>query len=133
MFILSPASRRRYEQLDPRLQLIVDEALQEFNFGISCGFRNYADQEQAVREGKSDCHWPDSKHNRIPSMAMDCYPVPLDWKDLERFKAMNAVFERIAANHNIPIKCAPMIGKPGKKYPDYPHTELLEGKGEDNA
>ncbi|KKM82716.1 hypothetical protein LCGC14_1316750, partial [marine sediment metagenome] len=41
----------------------MDEAIQVMDFTIVCGFRNKRAQEKAFDEGKSEKHWPNSKHN----------------------------------------------------------------------
>ena len=33
----------------------------------------------------SQVEWPDSKHNPMPSMAVDVAPYPIDWEDEGRF------------------------------------------------
>jgi len=39
----------------------------------------------AYNSGRSKVKWPDGKHNRSPSMAVDAAPYPIDWQDRERF------------------------------------------------
>ena len=138
MPIFGKLSMQRRATLHPDLQAIADESIKEFDFAIICGRRGYADQEAAFRANKSDLHYPHSKHNRTPSEAMDCALYPINWKDIERFEAMGAVFERVAARllaegtitHK--IKWAPVIH--GGKYRDYPHTELIDiEKGESHG
>jgi len=52
---------------------------------ILCGHRDKATQNSLHDEGLTQVHWPNSKHNETPSMAVDMAPYPLDWKDTKRF------------------------------------------------
>jgi peptidoglycan LD-endopeptidase CwlK len=66
------------------LQRLFQEVVKEFDCIILCGHRNKADQDAAVASGNSKAPWPTSKHNSLPSMAIDVVPYPLDWNDRER-------------------------------------------------
>jgi len=56
-----------------------------FDITILTGHRNEADQNAAHESGASSKQWPNSKHNSMPSMAVDAapYPIPENWGDLE--------------------------------------------------
>ena len=80
--------RRSRENLDTchaDLQLIFETVVDHFDCSIICGHRTKGAQERAVMKGFSKVHWPDSKHNAIPSMAVDATPYPLDWSDVKTF------------------------------------------------
>ena len=66
------------------LQTLFYEVIKNFDCIIICGQRGEADQEQAFKDGKTKLHWPSSKHNKIPSMAADVAPYPLDWSQDKR-------------------------------------------------
>lgn len=78
-------SRARLDTCDPRLQQIFNAVVRHFDCTILTGHRDEAAQNQAVAEGKSQLRWPDGKHNRAPSVAVDVAPYPIDWEDRERF------------------------------------------------
>lgn len=134
MPVLGSASLGRRTQLHPDLQVIADEAIKIFNFAIICGWRGEAEQERAFNEKKSPFHYPDSKHNLRPSMAMDCVPWPVNWKDLEQFIALGAVMMtvtvRLLAEGKITHKLRwghdwdqdGILGEKGET--DFPHYEL---------
>lgn len=42
---------------------------------VSWSYRNATEQEEAVREGKSKLHYPDSAHNLLPSHALDLFQI----------------------------------------------------------
>jgi len=41
----------------------------------SCAFRGQVDQDHFFKLGKSELAWPNSKHNLIPSLAIDIFQV----------------------------------------------------------
>ena len=55
------------------------------DLSVLCGHRGEAEQEAAYRAGRSRVRWPNSKHNRTPSHAVDVAPflggaVSWDWR-----------------------------------------------------
>lgn len=75
-----------------------------------------------VREGKSKAKWPRSKHNTIPSKAVDVMPYPIDWNDLERLSKFSELVKKTAKRMNIKIRW----GGNFKSFFDGPHWELVE-------
>lgn len=55
------------------------------DFTILTGHRNKVDQDEAFATGRSQLRFPQSKHNKAPSWAVDIAPWPIDWNDRERF------------------------------------------------
>lgn len=76
-------SLKQYNTLCEELQLVCDRAIQVFDFSIVEGFRGEAAQNQAFMKGASKVKWPNGKHNKLPSDAMDLAPYPVDWSDEE--------------------------------------------------
>ena len=116
----SMASKKRLDTCDTRLQEICNEAIKEYDFIVLCGYRNKEDQEVAYLSGASKLRWPNSKHNKQPSMAVDLAPYPIDWKNIQRFKDLAAVIHKIASAKNIPI----VWGGEWDSFKDYPHYQL---------
>jgi peptidoglycan L-alanyl-D-glutamate endopeptidase CwlK len=58
---------------------------------VLCGHRTEAEQNDAYRKGFSKLQFPKSKHNSMPSMAVDIAPYPIDWDDFERFETVASV------------------------------------------
>ncbi len=67
------------------LQVLFYEVIKSFDCKILEGYRNEEGQEQAFKAGNTQLHWPDGKHNKQPSMAVDVAPYPIDWKNNKRF------------------------------------------------
>ena len=107
---------------DNRLQVLFYEVIKEFDCTILCGHRGEAEQNAAYASGNSKLKYPKSKHNSLPSMAVDVAPYPIDWLDLKRFKELSEVVKKKAAELNIGI----VWGGDWKKFPDAPHYELID-------
>ena len=67
------------------LQVLFYEVIKSFDCKILEGYRNEEGQEKAFKAGNTQLHWPDGKHNKQPSMAVDVAPYPIDWKNNKRF------------------------------------------------
>lgn len=67
------------------LQAIFYEVIKHVDCVILEGFRNEQDQNKYFDEHKTKLKWPDGKHNHQPSYAVDVAPIPLDWKNKERY------------------------------------------------
>jgi hypothetical protein len=55
---------------------MVDELLLYMDVSLIFGHRGRATQNRLYSEGKSKVQWPDSKHNSLPSLAVDIQPYP---------------------------------------------------------
>lgn len=69
------------------LQTIFTVVLAKYDHSILCGFRSQSEQDEAFNAGNSSLKWPNSKHNKLPSMAIDAAPYfkelgNIDWKDI---------------------------------------------------
>ena len=89
----SSTSLARLETCHPDLQLILHYGIKWLDISIFCGHRGEEEQNKAYVEGKSGLRWPDSKHNKFPSMAVDCGPYfkelrNTDWEDFAAFAMM---------------------------------------------
>jgi len=67
------------------LQEVFAVVIQHFDNTIVWGYRGREAQNLAFMEGKSTKAWPDSTHNREPSDAVDAYPYPIDYDDIQRW------------------------------------------------
>lgn len=87
----SKSSKARLETCDTDLQIIFKNVLPGFDHSILCGHRGETAQNAAYNAipQKSKLRWPDSKHNTLPSLALDAAPYDysisgIDWEDIER-------------------------------------------------
>jgi len=126
MAITHAPSRKKLLTCHPKLRLLVNTVAERIDLLVICGYRNEADQNLAFLSKASKLKWPKSKHNKKPSMAVDCAPLDaegkLDWKDIEAFKNMIVVFKEEAKKLGIEIIC----GGDWKTFKDYVHFEMLQ-------
>lgn len=113
-------SRKELATAHPELQRLFNEVINLIDCAVICGHRGHADQDKAFAEGKSKLKWPNSKHNKIPSLAVDVVPWPLDWNDHNRFRVLSDVVKDTAKRLKIKVEC----GIDWKKFPDAPHYQL---------
>lgn len=126
----SKRSLSNLETCDERLQAVAYEAVQDFDFAVICGHRSKEEQDKAIADGKSKTPWPTSKHNSIPSGAMDLVPFPVDWNNTARFKTMAAIVLDAAEKLGIELRWGADWDRDGsiedEKFIDFPHFELVE-------
>lgn len=124
----------KLNELDPKLQEVLNEAIKVIDFTIICGHRNQIDQDKAVAEGKSKTKWPNSKHNSIPSKAADIMPyLPvkgIDWNDKASLCYLIGIVKGIAVAKGIKLRCGVDFNRNGiitdDSFFDGPHVELEE-------
>lgn len=93
----STRSIQRLETCHRDLQVIFNEVVQHFDCTVVCGHRGEAEQNEAYNAGNSKLRFPQSKHNKTPSMAVDVVPYPIDWNDTDRMRYFAGVVKGIAA------------------------------------
>lgn len=123
------ASKANLATCHPDLQRLLNKAIQYVDFSVTCGHRTKADQDAAVAAGNSQTPWPTSKHNSMPSRAVDVAPYPLDWSDTESFTLLAGILYGIAVTMGIKIRLgADWDGDLSIKehgFKDRPHVELV--------
>lgn len=125
------ASRRRLETLHPDLQRLLTSAIQNGpDFAILCGHRTEAEQNEAYRLKRSQLNWPNSKHNEIPSKAVDVAPYPIDWDDLNRFRFLAGYLQGQADARGLKIRWGGDWDgdymEHDERFRDLPHFELVD-------
>lgn len=110
---LGSASKLKLSTCDPRLQQLVTAVVARVDAGalaplvtdisVACGFRGEAEQNAAFDRGVSKLRWPKSKHNTTPSLAVDVWPSPVDWKRNDQFEAVRKLTLQVAHELSISI------------------------------
>lgn len=118
-YSFSQKSQEKLSTCHPNLQKILNIVIKYTDFTVIEGHRSYERQQKLLSEGKSTLKV--SKHNSEPSMAVDIAPYPIDWNDINRFKALANFIKCTAQALNIPI----IHGGDWKRFKDYPHFELI--------
>ena len=128
MFKFSKRSITSLLTAHPLLKEVCEIALAEgiMDFTVICGYRSKADQDAAFKEGASKLRWPNSKHNRFPSEAVDIVPYPIDFKDIKRFQELAVVIKNAWEKIPDDRKDGWMLynGADWKKFIDRPHWEI---------
>ncbi|WP_018694422.1 M15 family metallopeptidase [Algicola sagamiensis] len=129
-------SQERLNTCHPDLQLVFEEVVKVFDCSILCGHRDEQDQNQVFLEGKSQLKFPKSKHNTLPSMAVDVVPYPIDWKNKQRFYYFAGTVMGIAQHLYESGKITHLIRWGGdwdrdtktddQTFMDLPHFELIK-------
>ncbi len=122
MYVFSKRSKKNLLTCDEKLQMLINEVIKETDCSVICGYRGEEAQEKAFNEGRSRARFGQSKHNDMPSSAVDVVPSPLDWDDLDAFNHLGEMIMSKAKELDIKIKW----GKHFKGLVDYPHFELVK-------
>lgn len=124
----SDAEEAKLVSCDEKLQLLVRTVNGEFPLVVVYGHRGEVEQEKAVKNGFSKVHFPNSKHNSLPSEAVDLAPHPLNWNDRERFIEMYSKVMEVAGRLGIKIRAGADFNEDGDlkndRFIDLPHFEL---------
>ena len=123
---MNKKSIERLKTCHPDLQKLALAVDAVFPIQCICGHRGIKEQNEAFKMGASKLKYPNSKHNKTPSLAGDFVPDPdknpktIDWGDIKSFETMALVFEQKADELGIKIR----LGR-DFSFKDYPHIELV--------
>lgn len=127
MAYFSNVSKERLSTCDKRLQEICNIAIKIFDFSVICGHRGEEKQNECYKNGTSKVKYPNSKHNKAPSYAVDLVPWDIknkriNWENIDEFYKLAYIIFGIAATLDIKI----VWGGNWKSLVDYPHFQLGE-------
>jgi peptidoglycan L-alanyl-D-glutamate endopeptidase CwlK len=77
-------SNEQLATCETRIQRVFSGVIKVFDCKIIEGHRGETLQHLYFRQGKSKLDWPNGEHNKLPSMAVDAMPWPIDWNDINR-------------------------------------------------
>ncbi len=144
MFKYGKRSKQVLSEIDPEMERLFNRVIEGYDCSLICGHRTQEDQTRAFIAGTSQVPWPESKHNTVPSMAVDAvpYPLPKDWgkiqgdgaraalqkysgeltgKELQKFIHFGNYVLGVAAGMGIKIEW----GGQWKTFKDYPHFNRI--------
>lgn len=132
MLKFSQRSIDRLSSADPRLQLVMRRAIERIDFVVICGHRGRLEQDAAVFAKTTRVKWPNSKHNALPSLAVDVIPHPFHpemWKQREPWQKIADVVLQCAKELDIPVRWGGDWDCDGQsedeRFFDGPHFELV--------
>ena len=102
----SSHSKKQLDTCDVRLQKLFKEVLKHWDCKVLEGHRSGRKQKEMYEQGRSkiDGVTKKGKHNHKPSLAADVGPHPIDWNDMERFRAFGGFVLGVASQMGIPIR-----------------------------
>lgn len=104
----SDRSLSKLNTAHPLLQKVFHEAIKHRDLSIIEGHRTKDKQDEYYNTGKSKKRYPNSKHNKMPSLAVDALPYPFkseDWNDREKFIEFASWIRGLAAGMGITLRC----------------------------
>ena len=97
-------SKSRLHTCDERLQDLFKEGAKHFDCCVLEGHRGKEKQNAAYKRGNSKLKYPNGKHNKVPSIAVDVIPYPIDWNDRDRMHYFAGFVLGIAKNMGLKIR-----------------------------
>ncbi len=126
----SAISAARLASCDARLAAVFNHVITIADCSILEGHRGEAAQNAALAAGRTQLGWPKSKHNRLPSLAVDAAPYPIDWADRERFHLFAGLVLGVAAGQGLRLRWggdwAGHFRPAANRFDDLPHFEIIE-------
>ena len=121
-----PNSKKHLDTLHPKLQAVLNEAINHFDFSCIWGHRDQQSQDRAFQEGNSQLKWPKSRHNSLPAEAVDVIPYPGGFKnDDKAFDRMATYILGAASKVGVRVQW----GGHWKHFKDLAHFELIDKEG----
>ena len=122
------SSKKRLSTCDSKLQEIFNEVIKHVDCSVLEGHREKDRQNKLFEEGKTKVKYPDGRHNRQPSSAVDVTPYPVDWKDRERQTLFAGFVIGIASQMGINLRWGGDWDQDfqvvDNRFDDFPHFEL---------
>jgi len=125
----SERSKAHLRTAHPCLQRLFNRVVQTYDCTILEGHRTEARQNRLYAEGKSKVRYPNSKHNYIPSQAVDVAPYPIDWHDTDRFYHFAGYVLGMAELMGVPLRWGGDWDRDtildDQTFDDLPHYEVV--------
>ena len=121
-------SKERLNTCDSNLQKVFNEVIKHVDCSVLEGHREKDRQNKLFEEGKTKVKYPDGRHNRQPSSAVDVTPYPVDWKDRERQTLFAGFVIGVASQMGINLRWGGDWDQDfqvvDNRFDDFPHFEL---------
>ncbi len=127
--MFSSKSKSKLMSCHPQLQRLFNEVVKTHDCTILEGHRDKKRQDDAYEAGLSKLKFPNSKHNRYPSFAVDVIPYPIDFGDLDRIYEFGIFVCETAKRMGIKIRWGGDWDMDGdfkdQKFNDLVHFEIV--------
>ncbi len=125
----SKTSATRLASCHPNLQKVFTAALEVCDCSILCGHRT-KEEQNALPSINTQVRYPNSKHNSLPSKAVDVTPYPYDEDDRERFSYFAGIVIGVGASMGVAIRWGGDWDKDNELkdngFDDLMHFELID-------
>jgi hypothetical protein len=106
------------------------KVVQHHDCTILEGHRGEDAQNEAHRAGRSTLRWPLSKHNKMPALAVDVAPYPIDWENMDRFRVFGGFVLGVATVMGIRLRWGGDWDRDwdytDQRFHDLPHFEIVD-------
>ena len=126
----SNRSMTRLSSCHPDLIALMVEVVRTIDITVLEGHRGEDRQNQMVAEKKSQLRWPKSRHNLVPSLAVDVAPyvdggVSWDWKHYDPLaEHVKATWSRLVREGGVSGDFDLSWGGDWRSFADGPHWQL---------
>ena len=121
-------SKKRLKTAHPDLQKLFNEIINTIDCSVTEGHRGKELQNKYFNEGKSKVKFPDGNHNKMPSLAVDVTPYPVDYNDRERQTLFAGFVLGVASQMGLNVRWGGDWNKDfsvaDNRFDDMPHFEL---------
>lgn len=125
----SPISETRLASCHPKLQKVFTAVLKVCDCSILCGHRT-KEEQNTLPNTNTQVRYPNSKHNSLPSKAVDATPYPYDEDDRERFSYFAGIVIGVGASMGVAIRWGGDWDKDNELkdngFDDLMHFELID-------
>lgn len=138
MYRFSERSKLHLATCHPDIRNVFNNVIKFRDCAIIEGHRQEERQEEMFRTGMSQLHFPDSRHNGQPSLAVDVVPYfadrdpHIDWNDREAFILFAGVVLGVAGGKGIKMICGCDWNNNGilsdNRFQDMGHFELISNE-----
>ena len=122
------SSKKRLSTCDSKLQKVFNEVIKHVDCSVLEGHRSKDRQNKLYEEEKTKVKYPNGRHNRQPSSAVDVTPYPVDWKDRERQTLFAGFVIGVASQMGINLRWGGDWDQDfqvvDNRFDDFPHFEL---------
>lgn len=125
----SKSSDDKLNTCHPLLQTLFREVVKNYDCTIICGHRGEKEQNEAFEKGYSKLKFPKSKHNSMPSRAVDVMAYPIRWEDKSRHLHFAGYVQATADRLGIKIRWGGNFDGDqnlDNGFIDRPHFELVD-------
>ena len=121
-------SKERLSTCESNLQKVFNEVIKHVDCSVLEGHREKDRQKKLYKEGTTKVKYPNGRHNRQPSSAVDVTPYPVDWKDRERQTLFAGFVIGVASQMGINLRWGGDWDQDfqvvDNRFDDFPHFEL---------